>query len=175
MKVLAFAASSSKNSINKKLVTYAVSLLDDIEYEILDLNDYALPLFSQDIEKDLGHPQLAQDFFNKITLSDALLISFAEHNGCYSAAYKNIFDWCSRIDTKVYQHKPAVFLSTSPGAGGGKHVLELAIKSAIHFDGMVQGSLAVSNFYDNFDTALLCVSNPTIKRDLINTVKQLKI
>jgi chromate reductase len=95
MKVLAFAASSSKKSINKKLVTYALSFLKDVEIELLDLNDYELPLFSVDKEKETGQPFLAQEFLRKIGESDALIISFAEHNRSYSVAYKNIFDWCS--------------------------------------------------------------------------------
>ena len=48
MKVLAFAASNSKKSINKQLVTYAAGLIDDAQVETLDLNDYELPLFSED-------------------------------------------------------------------------------------------------------------------------------
>ena len=61
-------------------------------------------------ERD-GIPELAHDFFDKIGAADAVLISFAEHNGFYTAAYKNIFDWASRIDMRVYQDKPAVLLS----------------------------------------------------------------
>ena len=118
MKVLAFAASSSSNSINKKLVTYAASLLSNAEVEILDINDYEMPLYSEDKEKELGQPEAAKRFFNKIGAADALLISFAEHNGSYTAAYKNLYDWTSRIDPKVYQGKPMVMLATSPGPGG---------------------------------------------------------
>lgn len=120
MKVLAFAASSSRESINKKLVTYAASLLDGVEVEVLDLNDYEMPLFSVDKEKELGQPDLAKAFLAKIGESDAIIISFAEHNGSYSAAYKNLFDWCSRITVKVYQGKPMVMLSTSPGGRGAR-------------------------------------------------------
>ena len=119
MKIIAFAASNSKKSINKQLVIYAANLLEGAEVEVLDLNDYELPLFSVDKEQELGQPQLAQDFFAKIGASDALIISFAEHNGSYTAAYKNIFDWCSRINQKIFQDKPVVLLSTSPGARGG--------------------------------------------------------
>ena len=118
MKLLAFAASSSKTSINKQLVVYASTLLDGAEVEVLDLNDYELPLYSVDKEKELGHPQLAQVFMAKIAANDAIIISFAEHNGSYSAAYKNLFDWCSRINPKVFQDKPLVLLSTSPGPRG---------------------------------------------------------
>ena len=118
MNVIAFAASSSSKSINKKLVTYASTLLTNASVEVIDLNDYELPLFSEDKENEIGKPELAKLFLKKIKDCDALIISFAEHNGTYSVAYKNLFDWCSRINPKVYQGKPMILLSTSPGPGG---------------------------------------------------------
>jgi chromate reductase len=126
MKILAFAASSSKKSINKRLVTYAASLLEGADVEVLDLNDFEMPLFSVDKEEELGHPALAKAFLSKIAASDALIISFAEHNGSYSAAYKNLFDWCSRAGAKVFHDKPLVLLATSPGARGAASVLAAA-------------------------------------------------
>lgn len=151
MKILAFAASNSKHSINKQLVTYACTLLSEHETEVLDLNDYALPLFSEDKEKELGTPELAQAFYHKITAADAVVISFAEHNGVYTAAFKNLFDWVSRINQKVYQHKPMVLLATSPGKGGAKNVLNLAETATPHFAGDVKAVLSIPSFYDNFD------------------------
>src|SRR5690606_37429017 len=97
MSVLAFAASNSRQSINKKLVQYACSLLRDVPVEIVDLNDYAMPLFSVDLEKDIGQHEQAKRFLAKIAESEALVISFDEHNSSYTAAFKNVFDWCSRI------------------------------------------------------------------------------
>jgi chromate reductase len=47
-------------------------------------------------------------------------------------AYKNLFDWASRKKREVYQDKPIIMLSTSPGAGGAKSVLSAATESA-HF------------------------------------------
>ncbi len=102
MKILAFAASSSRNSINKALGTHATSrlqaeFLPDAEVEILDLNDYEMPLYSIDRERECGIPAHAQRFFEQIGQADALVISYAEHNGTYTAAFKNLFDWTSRI------------------------------------------------------------------------------
>ncbi len=151
MKVIAFAATTHKKSINKQLVTYAASLLKKVDVEILDLNDYELPLYSQDREEAIGHPELARDFLQKISASCGVLIAFAEHNGSYTAAYKSLFDWCSRIEPKVFQNKPMVLLSTSPGSLGGASVLATAIQSAPYFDGIVKASLSIPNFYDNFD------------------------
>ena len=101
MNILAFAATSSTKSINQHLVKYAASLLakqiDEANIEILDINDYELPLFSEDREAQLGQPELAKQFLNKIAQSDAVMISFAEHNGPYTVAYKNIFDWAGIV------------------------------------------------------------------------------
>lgn len=151
MKLLAFAASNSRQSINKQLVSYAASLLTKAEVEVLDLNDYELPLFSVDREQELGQPELAKVFRQKITDADALLIAFAEHNNSFTAAWKNLFDWCSRIDPKVYQNKPVVMLSTSPGGRGGVNVLDHALTISPRFGADIKGSLAIPSFYDNFD------------------------
>ena len=174
MKVIAFAASSSKQSINKKLVTYTTGLLTSSDIEILDLNDFELPLFSVDKEAELGQPGLAQDFLNKINNCDLLMISFAEHNGSYSAAYKNLFDWCSRIDTKVFQNKPLILLATSPGPGGGKNVLAAAEKSAPFFGGKLIGSLSVPSFNKNFDVERKCIINDEINEQLLIVVNSIE-
>lgn len=174
MKLLAFAASSSKSSINKALVSYGASLLDSAESEILDLNDYEMPLFSDDKEQELGQPDLAKQFMAKIGSADALLISFAEHNGSYTAAYKNLFDWCSRISPKVFQNKPMVLLSTSPGARGGASVLATALTSAPFFGGEVKASLSIPSFADNFDVQLGQLSNPELTAKLRTAVLTLR-
>ncbi len=173
MKIIAFAASSSRNSINKQLVTYAASLYAGAEVEVLDLNQYELPLFSVDKEQELGKPQLAQDFFAKIGASDAVIISYAEHNGSYTAAYKNLFDWCSRINQQLFQNKPLVLLSTSPGAGGASSVLAAAVNSAPYFNGQLKASLSVPSFYQNFDVEKGCLSNKDIEAELIAAINKL--
>ena len=165
MKLLAFAASSSSKSINKQLVTYAASQVKHtygVEVEILDINDYEMPLFSQDKEEVLGQPQQAKDFFAKLGQADAIIISFAEHNGSYTAAYKNLFDWTSRIDQKLFQNKPMILLATSPGPGGAGSVLTAATGSAPYFAGDVKASVSIPSFFDNFDSKKQELSNPEL-------------
>ncbi|CAH1386964.1 NADPH-dependent FMN reductase [Candidatus Nitrotoga sp. M5] len=174
MKLLAFAASNSKKSINKQLVTYASSLIVGATVDVLDLNDYELPLFSVDKEEELGHPELAKAFMSKIASSDAVIISFAEHNGTYSAAYKNLFDWCSRASKKVFQEKPLVLLATSPGALGGARVLAAATSSAPFFSGQVKASLSIPSFYENFDVERGMLKNEAFKTKLIEAVSRLR-
>jgi NAD(P)H-dependent FMN reductase len=173
MKLLAFAASNSSKSINKQLVTHAASLVEDAEVEILDLNDYEIPLYSADREEQFGQPEKAHAFLGKIADSDAVLISFAEHNGSYTAAYKNLFDWSSRITKKVFQDKPVVLLSTSPGARGGASVLAAASASMPFFGGQVKANLAIPSFYENFDMERGELKNAALKTQLHQTVNQL--
>lgn len=167
-KIIAFGASSSKTSINKKLATYAAHLFEGATVEVLDLNDYEMPIFSTDKETETGIPQLAHDFFNKLGTADLIVISFAEHNGAYSAAFKNIFDWTSRINAKTYQEKQVLLLATSPGPRGGSSVLEIA-KNRFPFQGaVVKGAFSLPSFYENFD-----VVNGIIDNDLKHNLTQI--
>lgn len=155
-KVLVFAASNSRNSINKMLVLHASTRLKEkvllnAELSTIDLNDYVMPIYSIDLERDSGIPEEAKAFYKAIGDADSLLISYAEHNGHYSVAFKNIFDWCSRIDMKIFQNKPMVIMATSPGPGGGARVLKAANESAATFGADVLGSVAIPSFYKNFD------------------------
>lgn len=178
MNIIAFAASSSKQSINKKLVTFAANTFKSefapmASINVLDLNDFEMPIYSIDREEAYGIPALAQDFFYKIGAADAVIISFAEHNGSYSAAYKNVFDWASRIDSKVFQGKPTVMLSTSPGKGGANSVLKSATESAPHFDADLRASLSVPNFYESYDSDTDTLKLPEMVNALREAVQKL--
>lgn len=178
MKLLAFAASSSKHSINKQLATHAAQVVKakiepTTDIEILDLNDYEMPIYSIDREHADGIPALAQQFFDKIGQADAIIVSFAVHNGSYSAAYKNIFDWASRIDQNVFQGKPMVLLATSPGPRGGKFLLDSACESLPHFNGDLRGRLSVPSFNDNFDTDTSALKQGELSEQLMSALNKL--
>jgi chromate reductase len=173
-KILAFGASSSMTSINKQLATYAANQFENATVEILDLNDYEMPIYSMDKESATGIPQLAHDFYAKIGNSDLIIISFAEHNGAYSTAFKNIFDWTSRINGKTFQEKPMLLLSTSPGPRGGATVLEIA-KGRFPFQGgVVKGSFSLPSFSANFDSEKGIIDTD-LKNQLLEIVKSVDL
>ena len=124
--IIAFAGSDSKTSINKQLAKYAASLLSNVRKDVLDLNDYVLPLYSINYEIDHGIPDIAKEFLDKIKSSDGIILSLAEHNGAYASVFKNLFDWMSRIDGKLWSDVPMLLMATSPGGRGGSSVLEIA-------------------------------------------------
>ena len=168
-KIIAFGASSSKQSINKQLATFAANQFQNASVEILDLNDYEMPIFSVDKEKENGIHPLAQEFYGKLGSADLILISFAEHNGNYSTAFKNILDWTSRINAKTFQEKPMLLLATSPGARGGSSVLDIATKRFPFQGGIVKGSFSLPSFYENFDV-INGIIHPEYKNQLLEIV-----
>lgn len=171
MKIIALAGSSSKNSINKKLATYAANLFEKAEVDVLDLNDYEMPLFSVDKEVEIGQHPLAKAFLDKIAVADFLVVSLAEHNGNYASAFKNTIDWCSRINGKLFQEKPMLLMATSPGARGGQSVLEIAKNNFPRFNADIKAVFSFPNFNDNFDVAKGVISNSELDnqlKDIIN-------
>lgn len=159
MKLLAFAGSSSTHSINKKLVTYAAGLFEAMETEIIDLNDYELPLFSVDKERLIGAPPIAKQFYEKIEWADVLVISVAEHNAGMTAAFKNIYDWASRQKKLVFDNKPLLLMSTSPGRRGGASSLEAAQISLKWYGGNIKATFSLPSFNENFDVNTGRISN----------------
>jgi NAD(P)H-dependent FMN reductase len=166
MKIIAFAGSSSQNSINKQLATYAASLFENSEAEVLDLNQYTMPLYSVDSEKEIGQHNVAKAFIEKIAAADVLIVSLAEHNGNYATAFKNTIDWCSRIDTQFFQQKPMLLLATSPGPRGAITVLDLANSNFPRFGAAIKGSFSLPSFNTNFDTEKGEISNPEYNQQL---------
>jgi chromate reductase len=171
MKIIAFGGSPSKNSINKKLATYAASLFENAEVEVLDLNDFQMPLFSVDIEVTIGQHPLAKAFLEKIASADILVVSLAENNGNYSVAFKNVFDWCSRIGAKVFQEKPMLLMATSPGARGGASVLEIAKSAFPRYGADIKATFSLPSFNDNFDAEIGKISNKELDNQLKEIVK----
>ena len=167
-KIITIGASTSKNSINKVLAEYTGELLNNVEILKIDLNNYEMPLFSLDLEAESGFPKGAIQLNEVIDKADGFIISFAEHNGAYSAAFKNAFDWLSRIEGKVWRDKPMLLLATSPGARGGQTVLEIALGRFPFMGGKIIGSMSVPSFFENFKEGEIV--NEELKSSLLKLV-----
>ena len=150
-KILAFGASNSKNSINKKIANYVGVQIEDSSVELLDLNDFEMPIYSIDIEKDKGIPEAVNRFKSYIDEVEGIIISFAEHNGYYTAVFKNIFDWLTRINRNVWQNKPMFLLATAPGSRGGKKVLESAVVDMGRKGGDIVAVFSLPSIWENFN------------------------
>jgi NAD(P)H-dependent FMN reductase len=171
-KVIALAGSNSKNSINKKLASYAAHKLKEASVKVLDLNDYDLPLYGIDYELEHGIPNAAQQLLDEIITADGIVISLAEHNGAYSAAFKNAFDWMSRINNKLWNNTPMLLMATSPGGRGGKTVLEVAKTSFPHLGGNIVADFSLPSFGQNFSEDRL--TDQELNSELEAAIEQLR-
>lgn len=151
MKIIAFAGSNSKHSINKKLAAYAASLFKNAETELLDLNDFEKPLFSVDLEKEIPTPEAVNRFLEKIISADLLVVSMAENNNSFNAGFKNHFDWNSRIEAKQFFGKPMLLMSTSPGGRGGMNVLEHAKVIFPRHGADIKATFSLPSFHQHFE------------------------
>ena len=151
MKILAFAASNHPQSINQQLALSVAKLLPQADISSLNLDDFDLPIYSERREAELGTPPQVREFLQRISQADGLIISFAEHNGTFTAAFKNLYDWASRTQRQIFQQKPTLFMAASPGAGGAKSVLAAATQSAAYMGADLVDSISVANFDDVFD------------------------
>ncbi len=126
-KILAFAGSSRKDSINKKLVKIAADAAakEGAIVTVIDLADYPMPLFNQDLEQQQGMPEKAHDFKQLLVGHDGFLIASPEYNSAFSPLLKNVIDWASRAESDdeppllAYRGKFASIMAASPGGLGG--------------------------------------------------------
>lgn len=172
MKILAFGASTSSTSINRKLAHFAAQLVPDAEVTELDLRDYQLPIYSSDLEDSDGKPADAQRFVDAIKNHDAVVVSLAEHNGSYTAAFKNLYDWASRIEPKVWSGKPMLLLATSPGGRGGATVMAAAEAKFPRMGADLKATFSLPSFHDNYSEQD-GITDPELSNQLAEAVAKL--
>ena len=145
--IIAFGASNSKTSINKKLAVFAASQLKGVKVDLLDLNDFELPLYSIDHQREKGIPDNAISFLEAIKHSDGVVISLAEYNGLHTAAFKNLWDWMSRIDgMNIWYNKPMFLLATSPSKRPESNVMRVSKQLFPHFGANIISAFQLPSF-----------------------------
>lgn len=126
-KILAFAGSTRVASLNKRIVHIASegARAAGAEVTVIDLRDFPLPLFDEDLETADGLPRHAKRFKELLKEHDGFLIASPEYNSSISGVLKNAIDWASRVETKdepalvCFRGKTAALMSASPGGLGG--------------------------------------------------------
>jgi len=160
-KILAFAGSARKDSLNKKLARVAAASATAAggEVTLIDLDDYPMPVYHGDLEEREGLPANGRKLKKLFLEHQALLIVSPENNASMSSLLKNTLDWVSRAadgqnGLVPYQNKVALLLAASPGALGG-------LRGMVHLRQTLQAltvlvlseQLALNRAHEQFDTA----------------------
>lgn len=161
-KILAFAGSLRKDSYNKRLAKVAAAAAAEAgaETKLIDLRDFPLPVFDEDLER-AGTPDAAIEFKRLLVQHQGFLIASPEYNSSITAALKNAIDWASRpADNEpplvAFQGKTAALLAASPGALGGLRGL-VHVRSILGNIGVVvlPDQLAIPKAHEAFNGDLL--------------------
>ena len=158
-RILAFAGSTRTDSFNKKLVKIAAAGASeaDADVTVIDLKDFPMPLYDEDLERNEGLPSNALKLKDLMLEHHGFLISSPEYNSSISGVLKNTIDWTSRprdgeSPSACYQDKIVGLMSASPGGLGGLRGL-VHVRAILENMGMIAlpNQVAVAKAPEAFD------------------------
>lgn len=125
-RVLVFAGSAREGSFNRRLARAAAHAVDAAggSATLVELRDFALPLYDADLEARDGLPEGAKRLKQLFREHRGLLLACPEYNSSVTPLLKNALDWVSRAEPgeaplACFDGKVAALCSASPGALGG--------------------------------------------------------
>lgn len=129
-RVLAFAGSTRTESFNRRLLAAAVRVAEeqDLDVDHVELADYPMPIFNQDLEAEQGQDPNATKLRHKLERADGLMLACPEYNSSITPLMKNVIDWVSRSEdggsgVEIYGGRKALLLGASPGKLGGRRAV----------------------------------------------------
>jgi NAD(P)H-dependent FMN reductase len=164
-RVLVFAGSARRDSLNKKLARIAAAEVAALgaEATFVDLDDYPMAVYHGDLEAAEGMPANARKLRELFMSHDALLIASPENNQGITALLKNTIDWLSRgigdgkganSGLAPYRGKLAALMAASPGPFGGVRHLPHVRQSLSGLGVVVLGNqVALARAHEAFDEA----------------------
>lgn len=157
IKILSFAGSARRESVNRRLLG-AAAKLTDAEVTVVDLASYPMPLYAGDLEEADRMPDSVKKFKALMNEHQGVLLACPEYNGSITPLLKNVIDWSSRPATEeepplaAFRGKVAGLLGASPGGPGGLRGLRHVREILGNIGGtVVPNQHALGGAYDAFD------------------------
>jgi len=121
-KILLFTGSIGHNSVNVKLVRYIERILLEKggNAEFFDIAAEDIPMFN---ENNIVVPDEILRLKEKINGAGGIVIASPEYNGFFTPRLKNIVDFLSIADNKLWHSKFVATVAASPGKMGGIRAL----------------------------------------------------
>ncbi len=121
MRVLAFAASLRRGSLNQKLILLAAEAARaaGAEVDLAEFREFDMPIYDGDVDASTGLPPGAAALRRRVEQADALMIAAPEYNYSIAGPLKNAIDWVSRARPMPWRGRSVFLLSASPSPMGG--------------------------------------------------------
>lgn len=125
LKVLVFAASLRKGSLNGRLADLAarVAERDGAIVDLASMREFDVPLYDGDLEAKSGIPAGAGALRQRLLDNDAFILASPEYNGSMPGTIKNLIDWTSRFRPHPFNALHGLLISASPSLAGGNRAL----------------------------------------------------
>jgi len=119
IKLLALAASTRADSVNKKLLAIAVAHAEKAgaQVTVIDYNDCDASLYRN--EEAQPFPEGAKRLSDAITAHNGIILASPEYNWSMPGSLKNLIDWLSVDKSAPLKGKGALLLCASPSVRGG--------------------------------------------------------
>jgi chromate reductase, NAD(P)H dehydrogenase (quinone) len=133
-RVAVVLGSARRASLNRRLAVDVAARLGErgVSAEVVDLGDYALPIYHGDDEALHGPPPAAVALHERLAAMDGVIFVSPEYNGSLPGLLKNAIDWVSRVDRSTFHRWLVGFAATSPGTRGARNVLSAMRHIADH-------------------------------------------
>jgi chromate reductase len=121
VRLLAFAASLRRGSLNRKLLHVAIDVArrQGADVDEHPFSEFEFPNYNADVEHSTGLPDAVVRLGRLIEASDGLLLASPEYNYSVPGTLKNTIDWISRIKPYPTRGRWAFLMSSSNGMIGG--------------------------------------------------------
>ena len=154
-RIVAFAGSLRRNSLNRALIHAAQELAPDgMLIDIVDIGE--LPFYNADVEAK-GDPAAVQRFKTSLGDADGVLIATPEYNDGIPGVLTTALDWGSRLPGRApLANKPVVLMGASPSQiGTARAQLHLRqLLSHVHARVLPPPELLVARAHERFNQEL---------------------
>ncbi len=115
------SGSIRKASINTKLLAAMAILFEqaDMETRFLNLADYDMPIYNEDLENEHGIPETTRKLAEDMRACAGILVATPEYNGSLPPLLKNVIDWTSRTGLEHFKSPVYGIAATTPGPLSG--------------------------------------------------------
>lgn len=155
LRLLAFAASLQRGSVNRKLLALAVEMAraDGAEVDVAEFAEFDMPLFNADLQEASGFPVGTEELARRVRGADGMLIASPEYNFSLPGTLKNAIDWVSRpLASNPLRNKPVAVIGASTGAFGAVWS-QAELRKVLSSTGarVLADELAVGHAHNRFD------------------------